>query len=82
METNTTAGPKLSPQTEKLLLALRHLEQARTLYYEAFDNLGADARAQTAAAVPHFNALDDIINADITANVQSWAISEHEHPEI
>lgn len=80
MDTNNTTSRRpltVGASTENLLLALQAVEAARTHYFTAFEAVGGErfAGEMTDSAAASFDALRDLIAAEISANVQAWAES-------
>lgn len=70
-EQNLTVGPV----TAALLQSLRKVVEAQNLYFQAWEAVGGVEVAETKAdaAAPLFYAVRDLIQGEITDNVQAWA---------
>lgn len=80
MDTNNATSRRpltVGASTENLLFALQAVEAARTHYFTAFEAVGGErfAGEMTDSAAASFDALRDLIAAEISANVQAWAES-------
>jgi|GEM_PF-4514069 len=83
--TDTNARPlTVGASTQCLLLALQSVEDARTQYFAAFEAVGGErfAGEMTDHAAAPFDALRDLIAAEINANVIAWAESGNPAKEL